>query len=142
MGVRDHKKEPKTTINAIMEDQITLRQGLELFYKDHEVYLSHNHEGVSGEAKTFFQSHDIAHVLFGCDISLFGEGAVKIWTIFGTTLGFWNHIKGYKEANAFELSKNFSPIHFIKNIFRLLLSIPVIIFKAKRMTKPWPWSEL
>jgi hypothetical protein len=47
-------------------------------------------------------------VLFGCDISLFGEGSVKIWTIFGTTLGFWNHITAYKKANAYELSKNFS----------------------------------
>ncbi len=123
------------------EKDITLRQGLEQFYKDNEGYFSHNDEGISNEAKIFFKSHDIAHVLFGCDTSLFGEGSVKIWTIFGTTLGFWKHLRGYKEANAFELSKNFSFIHVVNNIFKFLLSIPVLIIRAKRMYKPWPWLE-
>ncbi|MBT8191343.1 MAG: hypothetical protein KJO29_13010, partial [Bacteroidia bacterium] len=83
----------------------------------------------------------IAHVLFGCDISLFGEGSVKIWTIFGTTLGFWNHLRAYKAANAFELSRNFGPVHFLSNIFKFLLCIPLIIIKAKKMHKPWPWDD-
>ena len=51
------------------ERNITLRQGLEQFHKKNEEYLSHNKNGISSEAKTFFQSHDIAHVLFGCDIT-------------------------------------------------------------------------
>ncbi|MBT8195021.1 MAG: hypothetical protein HKO56_02595 [Bacteroidia bacterium] len=120
---------------------ITLRQGLEEFQKEHKDYLHHNKKGISGEAKSFFQSHDIAHVLFGCDITLFGEGSVKIWTIFGTTLGFWNHIRGYKEANAFALSRNFGFAHFVSNIFKFLFSVPVLIFRAKKMNRPWPWSE-
>ena len=123
------------------ESNITLRQGLEQFYAEHKDYLSHTQKGIAPEAKAFFKSHDIAHVLFGCDISLFGEGSVKIWTIFGTTLGFWKHIRGYKEANAFELSKNFRFVDLVNNILKLLLSIPVLIIRAKRMHKPWPWSE-
>ena len=124
-----------------MESNITLRQGLEVFrgkYKDH---LSHDKSDTSIEAKAFFESHDIAHVLFGCDISLFGEGAVKIWTIFGTTLGFWNHIRGYQDVNAFELSKDFTLVHILQNIFKFLLSIPLIILRAKQMSKPWNWAE-
>lgn len=123
------------------ERNITLRQGLEKFYKENEDYLSHGKKEVSSEAKAFFEAHDVAHVLFGCDISLFGEGSVKIWTIFGTTLGFWKHLRGYKEANAFDLSKNFSFAHVVNNIFKFLLSIPVLIIRAKRMYKRWPWSE-
>lgn len=123
------------------ERNITLRQGLEKFYKENGNYLSHNKNEISREAKNFFKSHDIAHVLFGCDISLFGEGSVKVWTIFGTTLGFWNHISAYKEASAFELSRNFSLAHFVSNIFKLLLSIPVLIVRARNMNKSWPWSE-
>ncbi|MEQ9306394.1 MAG: hypothetical protein RJQ14_20955, partial [Marinoscillum sp.] len=69
-----------------MDEDFTLRQGLQQFYEEHMGYLSHNKEGIPENIKNFFKSHDIAHVLFGCDISLFGEGAVKIWTIFGTTL--------------------------------------------------------
>ncbi|MBT8220062.1 MAG: hypothetical protein KJP00_09565 [Bacteroidia bacterium] len=119
---------------------ITLRQGLDQFYKENTEYLSHNKKGISTEARSFFESHDVAHVLFGCDLTLFGEGSVKIWTIFGTTLGFWKHIKGYKEVDALELSRDFSFTHIVNNIFKFLLSIPVLIIRAKRMHKPWSWT--
>lgn len=123
------------------KSNITLRQGLEEFYEEYDQHLSHAKEGVSPDAKRFFKSHDVAHVLFGCDISLFGEGSVKIWTIFGTTLGFWNHITGYNDANAFELSKHFGFMHVVRGIFKFLFSIPVLIIRAKRMSRLWPWSD-
>ena len=122
------------------EGNITLRQGLENFYDKYRKYHSHTEEGISNKARSFFKSHDIAHVLFGCDISLYGEGSVKIWTIFGTTLGFWNHIREYKEANAFRLSRNFSFGHVVRNIFKFIFSVPVLIIRARRMHKPWPWT--
>ncbi|MEM7575701.1 MAG: hypothetical protein AAF433_22550 [Bacteroidota bacterium] len=124
-----------------MEATLTLRQGLEQFYQEYEHHLSHQQVGISSEAKSFFTSHDIAHVLFGCDISFFGEGSVKIWTIFGTTLGFWKHLREYKKANAFTLSRNFSLGHIIGHIFKLLYSIPLLIIRARRMRKRWPWSD-
>lgn len=124
-----------------MEDKITLRQGLEKFNKDYNGHLNHNKKGISSELKSFFMSHDIAHVLFGCDISFFGEGSVKIWTIFGTSLGFWKHIKEYQKANAYELSKNIDIVHVVKNIFKFLFSIPILIIRAKRMSKLWPWKD-
>ena len=124
-----------------MENGMTLRQGLEKFHKEYEEHLHHNKKGISIEAKNFFKSHDVAHVLFGCDISLYGEGSVKIWTIFGTTLGFWKHINGYQEANALELAKKFSFLHVMMNIFKFLFSIPLLIIRAKQMHKPWPWKE-
>ena len=123
------------------ESNLTLRQGLEKFYEEYTGHLNHHKIEISNEARTFFKSHDIAHVLFGCDISLFGEGSVKIWTIFGTTMGFWNHIRGYKKVNAFGLSRSFSFRHIISNISKFLLSIPILIIRAKNMHKPWPWSE-
>ena len=45
------------------ERNLTLRQGLEQFHRENKGYLSHDQEGISSEAKTFFESHDIAHVL-------------------------------------------------------------------------------
>ena len=124
----------------LMDDSITLRQGLEEFHKEYKNHLSHNKEGISADAVAFFKSHDIAHVLFGCDISLYGEGAVKIWTIFGTTLSFWKHITGYQDANAFELAKNFTFVHIIRNIFKFLFAIPSIIIRANQMYKRWDWE--
>lgn len=122
-----------------MESNITLRQGLKNFRNEYKDHLSHDKDDSSKEAKVFFESHDVAYVLFGCDISLYGESVVKIWTIFGTTLGFWNHIRGYQDANAFALSKNFTLLHIVKNIFNFLVAIPKIIIRAKQMSKPWNW---
>lgn len=123
-----------------MESNITLRQGLENFRNQYKYHLSHDKKDASNKAKVFFKSHDVAHVVFGCDISLYGEGTVKIWTIFGTTLGFWKHIRGYQDANAFGLSKNFTFLHIVKNIFKFLIAIPRIIIRAKQMSKPWNWT--
>lgn len=123
------------------ERNITLRQDLERFYEEYKSQLSHKKEKIPAEVKSFFKSHDVAHVLFGCDISLFGEGSVKIWTILGTNLGFWNHIRAYKNANAYELSSNFSLSHVVSNIFKFLISIPVLIIRSKKMNKPWPWNK-
>jgi len=86
-------------------------------------------------------SHDIAHILFGCDISLHGEGTVKLWTIYGTPLGFWNHIKAYNKANAYALPKPYNFMHVANNIFKLLFAILVVIYRAMSMTKRWPWHK-
>lgn len=123
------------------ERNITLRLSLEKFHEEYKNHLTHKKEGIPIEVKSFFRSHDVAHVLFGCDISLLGEGSVKIWTIFGTTLGFWKHMRAYKKANAFELSRNYSLSHVVSNLFKLMVSIPSLITRAMKMNKPWPWTE-
>lgn len=124
-----------------MDDKLTLYQGLERFHIKYREHLSHHEESLSADAISFFRCHDIAHVLFACDISLFGEGAVKIWTIFGTTLGFWNHIKEYRKVNAYQLSKNFGFTHTLKNLFKFLFCIPTIIIRANQMNRSWPWND-
>lgn len=122
-----------------MKSEITLREGFERFNKKNAKYFSDR--DTSEEATEFFRGHDIAHVVFGCDTSFFGEGVVKIWTVFGTSLGFWKHISGYQEADAFSLFRMYSPGHIAKNLLRLLVTIPTVIIRAKRMSKPWNWSD-
>ena len=122
-----------------MKDSITLQQGLELFQNKNMKYFSKR--SISKEGEEFIKCHDIAHIVFGCDTTIYGEGVVKIWTTFGTTLSFWNVINGYYEANALELSKMYSFRHVMKNIMRFLTVIPKTIFRAKKMTKPWPFTD-
>ena len=66
---------------------------------------------------------------------------MKIWTIFGTTLGFWGHIREYRKANAFDLAKKLGPVSFLSNMLKLMCAIPLLILRAKKMSKPWPWAE-
>jgi len=77
----------------------TLQEGLAEFQTKNQKYFSKRTLSNSGEE--FLQCHDIAHVVFGCDTSLYGEGVVKLWTTFGTTMSFWKVTKGYRDASAF-----------------------------------------
>ena len=122
-----------------MEDDFTLQQGLEIFNKKNEKYFSER--SISKEGEEFLKCHDIAHIIFGCNTTIYGEGVVKIWTTFGTTLGFWKVIGGYDEANAYELFRMYSFRHVAKNILSYLVVIPKVIVRAKRMSKPWPFSD-
>jgi ubiquinone biosynthesis protein Coq4 len=122
-----------------MDNTITLQQGLEQFQKKNRKYFSKRTTSVKGAV--FLRNHDIAHVVFGCDTSIYGEGVVKIWTTFGTTLSFCKVTSGYYEVNAFQLFRMYSFRHIMKNIVKFLCSIPKAIIRAKRMTKPWPFSE-
>ena len=122
-----------------MDKNITLQEGIELFHKKNKKYFAER--PYSKKGKEFLKCHDIAHVVFGCDTTISGEGVVKIWTTFGTTLSFWKVVNGYNEANAFELFRMYSLRHIMKNILRFILVIPKVIVRSKRMSKPWPFSE-
>jgi len=121
-----------------MEDGLTLQQGLDRFQEKNSKYFTKRSMSKEGEA--FLQCHDIAHVVFGCDTTLYGEGLVKIWTSFGTTSGFWKIVNGYNEVSAFELFKMYSIGHLAKNIGKYLLAIPKALYRVTKMTKPWPFS--
>lgn len=122
-----------------MEDYITLNEGLKRFQqKNAKVFTK---KQLSKEGKEFLDCHDIAHVVFGCGTTLYGEGVVKIWTTFGTTLSFWKVAKGYNDASAFQLFKQYSIEHIFQNIVRLLSVIPKTIVRAKQMSKPWPFTD-
>jgi hypothetical protein len=119
--------------------RLTLREAIEKFHEEHAAQFSE--QDLSPEAKKFFLHHDTAHVVFGCGTSLFGEGIVKIFTIWGTTLGFRGHLSGYSEADAFGLFRQYSARHVVRHIGPLLLAAPRAFVRARRMSKPWPWSD-
>jgi ubiquinone biosynthesis protein Coq4 len=121
-----------------MDNNLTLRDAIEAFHLENSKLISETI--IPDESKQFFNFHDIAHVVFDCDTSFRGEAIVKLWTIFGTTMGFRKHLEEYYDANAFGLFKRYSFIHVVKNIFKIILVAPVVIIRAKKMKKSWPWS--
>ena len=118
---------------------LTLREGMRQFCEENAAVFSNR--DVSPEAQEFFRCHDTAHVVFGCDTSIFGEGVVKIFTIFGTTLSFWKHLSAYAEANAFDLFRQYSWRYVFRHVFKLIASMPRVIIHARRMSRPWPWAD-
>ena len=123
---------------AYMTDANTLRTELAGFLAANSKYFSDRE--VSVGAQEFFRCHDVAHVVFGCDASIVGEGKVKIWSIFRTTLGFRKHLKGYSEADAFGLFLQYSWSHVARSMARVIRDVPRAILGARRMQKRWPWA--
>lgn len=122
-----------------MERNVTLREAFGEYRLKNRRIVSDAE--MSSNSEVFFNCHDIAHVIFECDTSLRGEGVVKLWTIFGTTLGFANHVKEYAEANAFELFKKYSLKHILADVPKVILVAPVVITRAHKMKKKWPWAS-
>ena len=118
---------------------ITLREAIIEFDSVNSKYFIERDFSV--KAQEFFRCHDVAHVVFDCNTSILGEGKVKVWTIFGTTLGFWKHLHGYSEADAFSLFKKYSWGHILKNIAKLVITLPRIVIRTRHMKKPWPWCS-
>ena len=71
--------------------KMTLEEALQEYYQANADILYRGDKSV--DSVDFFRCHDVAHVVFGCDTSLMNEAMVKTWTVFGTTLGFWGHIR-------------------------------------------------
>ncbi len=117
---------------------MTLQEGIKRFNKKNAHLTGDN---MSEEVRQFFRCHDAAHVIFGCNTSMFGEGIVKTWTLFGSDLGLLAMLKGYRAASAFELAKKYSWRHVCKNIFRLIATMPKVAIRAHRMNKAWPWHN-
>jgi len=121
-----------------MTEPNTLRTELAAFLAANSTYFSDRE--LSVDAQEFFRCHDIAHVVFGCDATIVGEGKVKIWSIFGTTLGFRKHLQGYSEADAFGLFRQYSWSHIARSMVRVIRETPRAILGARRMQKRWPWA--
>ena len=118
---------------------MTLREGFEAFHKKNRRVVSETES--SNGSENFFNAHDIAHVVFGCDSSLRGEGLVKLWTIFGTTLGFTDHIGEYADANAFALFKKYRLSHVLLNVPQVMALTPLVMMRARSMKAKWPWDS-
>jgi len=130
-------------LNFSIQEQpidINLREGLRRFWDEYDGHLSHNSADLSKEARDFFHAHDIAHVIFGCDISLLGEGTVKFWTLLATDLGWRQHWLGYRSAEAYELSRRFTLREIIVNLIPLISRFFTVWKRSRRMTSTWPWE--
>jgi len=118
---------------------LTLAEALAEFREVHSDSLYPRE--MSDDSTEFFRRHDIAHVVFGCDTSLLNEAMVKLWTIFGTTLGFWKHIGAYSRTETTNIVKDLRPAAVVGTGFRTIALFPRVLARCRAMKKPWPWAE-
>jgi hypothetical protein len=97
--------------------------------------------GMSDDSRTFFRRHDIAHIVFLCDVSLLNEAMAKTWTAFGTTLGFWKHIAAYSRPETTEIVRDINTWDIAVTFLRSLVLMPRVMMRCRAMSRRWPWAE-
>jgi hypothetical protein len=109
-----------------------------------EYYSANSHlkrdDELSPEARSFFQSHDVVHVLYGCATTMPDEAVVKLSSLFGTTGGF-STLRGYRLHESMDIYRNLP----LGSSLIAFVSAPYLIVRTlwlcSHQPAKWPWSD-
>ena len=93
----------------------------------------------SSEARQFFHSHDVIHVLNGCGTTMIDESIVKFAGIFGTTGGI-SILRGYANSETMEI---YTKLPLTGTLLALVCAPYLMvrtIWRCIRQTQRWPWA--
>ena len=100
--------------------------------------LKRDSDLLSPEARQFFRSHDVVHVLYGCGTSMPDEAIVKLASLFGTTGGM-KVLRGYTNYETLDIYRKLP----IRSTILALVLAPYLIartlWRCARQTQRWPW---
>ncbi|HSV82428.1 MAG TPA: hypothetical protein VLK85_24810 [Ramlibacter sp.] len=117
----------------------TLEDGLAEYLVAHPE-LKREDQLVSAEARSFFRSHDIVHVLYGCGTSMPDEAIVKLASLFGTTGGL-QVLRGYTHHETLDIYRRLP----VASTLAALLVAPYLlartIWRCRRQPRRWPWAD-
>lgn len=120
------------------DSQQTLAQGLEEYFGANPRLAQGRF--MSPKAQDFFRCHDVAHVIFGCDIALDDEAVVKIASILGTTAGL-DVLKGYRLHESLQIYKQLGVSDVLLSIMRSVVIVPRTALRCLAQRERWPWAE-
>jgi hypothetical protein len=117
----------------------TLAEGLAEYFAAHPE-LKREDQLSSAQARRFFRSHDIVHVLYGCGTSMPDEAIVKLASLFGTTGGL-DVLRGYTHHETLPIYRRLP----VGSTLLALLTAPYLvvrtIWRCSRQHRRWPWAD-
>ncbi|MBE9030109.1 hypothetical protein IQ266_10250 [filamentous cyanobacterium LEGE 11480] len=102
---------------------------------------------MSANGAELFSNHDLIHVVFGLDTSLHDETLADTWTIFGSSIGFWEYLKYIKNPEAMQVLQDLSVngntnyLTIAKEAIRAIPDVFKVIRRSRQMTQKWPWQN-
>ena len=118
------------------DSQQTLREALEEYRRVNAAVLDEPGE----EAAAFFQSHDVCHVIFGCDTSIGQEAAVDTWSMMGTDVPLREYLSYLARPEAVDILRRAGYGRVARESLAALPHIARVMRNARRMHKKWPWT--
>ncbi len=116
----------------------TLEEGLAEYRTAHPD-LKRDETLVSAEARQFFRSHDVVHVLYGCGTSMPDEAVVKIASLFGTTGGF-SVLRGYTHHETLSIYRKLPPGDTVLALLMAPILVARTLWRCHRQPMRWPWT--
>lgn len=116
----------------------TLREGLAEYRQANAAIIE---DGDSEEGASLFRSHDVCHVIFGCNTSLAQEAAVDLWTIFGVDIRLRDYLAYLKLPEVQDILRAVGYGRTLRESVKALPALARVIRNARRMHKKWPWID-
>jgi ubiquinone biosynthesis protein Coq4 len=134
----------------IQDSSLTLREALKDYYEANPHLLDSSEH--SSEVREFFRSHDLIHVVFGCDTSFVHEARADLWTMMGTDVGIRRYLAVAASPVVRALYQDLKTkltdedkVRIRKEVrkgwIQALLAPFSIYRRTRRMKRKWPWMQ-
>ena len=117
----------------------TLAEGLAEYFAFNPM-LKRDSNLLSPEARQFFRSHDVVHVVYGCGTTMPDEAIVKLVSIFGTTGGL-KVLRGYLHHETLDIYRKLPVSGTLVALAASPFLIVRTVWRCARQSDRWPWVQ-
>jgi hypothetical protein len=121
------------------DTRMTLRQGLAEYFRQSGGLMEPSE--LPADLGLGLRSHDVAHVVFGCDTTLLGEVVLVRWSLFGITGSIRPYLIGLRRRETRGLFRAalaaFRPAMF----WRMVKFATMAVVRSLRMRERWPFED-
>lgn len=120
------------------DSPLTLREGLAEYFGRNSGLM--DQAELPRDLGEGLHSHDIAHVIFGCDTSLLGEVVLARWSLFGVTGSIRPYLTGLRRRETRGLFRDALARFRPSMLWRLVKFASIAIIRSLRMSERWPFD--
>ena len=121
------------------DTSMTLREGLREYFGQSDALMEASE--LPEDLSFGLQSHDVAHVVFGCDTTLLGEVVLARWSLFGVTGSIRPYLIGLRRRETRVLFRDALAAFRPSMLWRLVKYASVAIARSLRMRERWPFED-
>lgn len=139
MHERPRREDPRHEYQR-PETDMTLREGLEEYYRVHENVTPPSAYDEGG-AHELFRNHDVGHVVFGTTTTMEDEARTDTWLMYGCDVGFWGYMAYLKQPEATAILKEIGWAKLLGGLWPMTRAMFQTRRRARKMAKKWPWAQ-
>lgn len=121
------------------DSRMTLREGLAEYFAQSDDLMEGSE--LPPDLGIGLQSHDVAHVVFGCDTSFLGEAILVRWSLFGVVGSVRPYLIGMQRKETRGLFFDAFAKFRLSMLWPLAKYSSIAVYRSLRMQKRWPFED-